>query len=77
MSTTTLRNEIPTWPLVGVAVLLLVTLPYSVLVQGTLTGGVIQWGSIWAGMLGIALTLFVIYLFYRLVVAVEKIANKL
>lgn len=77
MSAMNLRNEISTWPVIMVGLLLLVTLPYSVLIKGNLLSGLIQWGSIWAGILGITLTLFVIYLFYRFVIAVEKIAAKL
>lgn len=77
MSTAKLRDEVPTWPTIGVALIILISLPYTILIQGTLTGGLFQWASIWSGVLGIALSLFLVYLFYRLVVAVEKIADKL
>jgi hypothetical protein len=65
------RTELPRFALPVVAGLLLVTLLYSVLVFGN----VVVWLALWGGLFGIGAALFVIYLLYRLVLAVERIAD--
>lgn len=65
--------EIPTW-LAGVIVLLVTaSFAYGVVVLQSLIAVVMVW--LW--MLGIVLSVFVVYLLYRFVVAVEQIADKI
>lgn len=73
MATSEPEFEVPTWAAVGLVVAVFLTFLYGILIQGTLLGPVILW--LWLG--GIALSLFVVYLLYRFVVAVEKIADKM
>jgi len=68
-----LRDELPRWLVPAVAVLMVVSLAYSVLITATL----LVWFALWSAMFGVALTVFLLYLFYRLVVAVEEIAESL
>ena len=68
MSTNTLREEVPMWLIGAVVVLFLASLAYGIALQQTLLIGF--WG------LGFGLSLFVVYLLYRFVVAFEKIAEK-
>lgn len=63
--------ELPTWVAVLLVVAITSTLAYA-LVVGNLAGPL----AFWAGVLGLALTLLVIYLFWRFVVAAEKIAEQ-
>ena len=63
--------EVPTWVAVLLVVAIVGTLGYG-LVVGTLAGPL----AFWAGVLRLALTLLVVYLFWRFVVAVELIAQK-
>ena len=71
MNAPDLRTELPRFALPVVAGLLLVTLLYSVLVFGN----VVVWLALWGGLFGLGTALFVIYLLYRLVLAVERIAD--
>jgi hypothetical protein len=71
MSAAELRRKLPRFTLPVLSGLLPVTLLYSVLVTGTV---VLRFAA-WAGLLGFGTLLFVLYLFYRLVVAVERIAD--
>jgi hypothetical protein len=73
MSVRDSEPEVPPW--VAVAILALVGLGglYVVLVGGHAFGAVV-W-LLW--LLGLALSLFVVYLFWRFVLAVERIADKL
>jgi hypothetical protein len=71
MSVADLRRRLPRFTLPVVLGLLLVTLLYSVLVTGT----VLLWFAAWSGVFGVGAVSFVIYLLYRLVVAVERIAD--
>lgn len=64
--------EVPTW----VAVLLIVALSAS-LAYGLIVGNIAGPIAIWAGLVRLGLALFVVYLFYRFVLAVEKIAEKI
>ena len=54
-------------------VLLVVSIGYSVVTMGSF----LLWLLPWVAALGIALASFLVYLFYRLVVAVETIADEL
>ena len=54
-------------------VLLVVSIGYSVVIMGSF----LLWLLPWVAALGIALASFLVYLFYRLVVAVETIADEL
>jgi uncharacterized membrane protein len=73
MATSESEFEVPTWVAVGLVVAVFLTFLYGILIQGTLFGPVLLW--LWIG--GIALSLFVVYLLYRFVIAVEKIADKM
>jgi hypothetical protein len=61
----------PRFALPLVVGLLIVTFLYSVFVTGT----VVLWLAAWSGLLGVGTVLYVVYLLYRLVVAVERIAD--
>ncbi len=63
--------EVPYWLAAVIFLAVFGTLAVGIVV-GNLAGLV----AIWAGILRLALGLFVIYLFYRFVVAVETIAEK-
>lgn len=63
--------EVPTWVAVLLVVAIAGTLAYG-LVVGNLAGPI----AFWAGVLRLALTVLVIYLFWRFVEAVELIAQK-
>lgn len=65
--------EIPTWAAALITVFVLLSFAYGVLIQGSFLAPVVLW--LWVG--GVALSLFVVYLFYRFVVAVETIAEKM
>lgn len=73
MATSESEFEVPTWAAVALVVLVFFSFLYGILIQGTLLGPAILW--LWIG--GIALSLFVVYLLYRFVIAVEKIADKI
>ncbi len=73
MSTQPLKYEIPTWAAALIAALVFLSLAYGILIRGSLLAPIMVW--LWLG--GIAVSLFVVYLFYRFVVAVEKIADKM
>lgn len=73
MSVTALHETVPTSVAAGVLALLILTLGYSLVVTQT----VVLWFVAWVGVLGAALVLFVVHLFYRLVVAHERIADSL
>lgn len=74
METDQKRYEVPTWLAAVITVLVLVTFGYYVLVFGGSTGPL--FGGLF-GAISIALTVFVVYLFYRFVIAVETIAEKM
>lgn len=63
--------EIPTWILGAVLILFVASFAYGLLVMRSIIAPV----AVWVGLLGVALILFVVYLLFRLVVAVEKIAD--
>jgi hypothetical protein len=73
MATSEPEFEVPTWAAVGLAALVFLTFLYGILLQGSLLLPFVWWG----GIASVALSLFVVYLFYRFVVAVEKIADKM
>ena len=64
--------EIPRSAIGLVLVLFNLSLAYGVIV-GNLTAPI----AVWAGLVQLAVTLFVVYLLYRFILAVETIANKL
>ena len=74
MEATSIRTD-ETTRTVGILliVLLVVSFGYSVVIMGSF----LLWLLPWAAALGLALASFLIYLFYRLVVAVETIADEL
>jgi hypothetical protein len=72
MSVADLQTKVPRFTVPGIASLLIISLLYSVLV----TQNIVLWFVMWGGLLSIGLTLFVVYLFYRLVLAVERIADR-
>lgn len=71
MSVADLQTKVPRFTVPAVVSLLILSFLYSILV----TGNIVIWLAVWGGLLSIGLTLFVIYLFYRLVLAVERIAE--
>ena len=73
MATTESRLEVPTWVAGLLAVLVPGSFVYAVVVHGHLLAP-IAW---WASVLQLALGVFVVYLLYRFVLAVERIADKL
>lgn len=64
--------RVPTVALVAVVVLVLASLGYGLII-GTILAPLLAWGIVAM----VALATFVVYLFYRLVVAVELIADRL
>jgi hypothetical protein len=73
MSTQPLQYEIPTWAAVLVTVVVLFSVAYSLIYGGSILAPIVL--LLWLG--GVALSLFVVYLLYRFVIAVEKIADKM
>jgi len=71
MSVANLRSKISRFTVPAIATLLVISLLYSVLIRAN----IILWFQMWGRLLGIGTGLFVVYLFYRLVLAVEQIAN--
>ena len=61
---------IPVPALIGILVVLLLSLAYSVVI-----GSVGLWLVLVAAVANVGLLFFLLYLFYRLVVAVEKLAE--
>jgi hypothetical protein len=72
MSVADLQAKVPRLIIPAIVSLLILSLLYSILV----TGNIVIWLAMWGGLLSIGLVLFVIYLFYRLVLAVERIADE-
>jgi hypothetical protein len=68
-----LNYEIPTWAAALITGFVLFSFGYGVLIQGSFLAPIMLW--LWLG--GIAVSLFVVYLLYRFVIAVEKIADKM
>ena len=67
------QPEVPTWIAGLVVVLFVATLVYGIVVMQSLSEPIM----LWLGILGFALSLIVVYLLYRFVLAVEKIAEKI
>jgi len=65
--------ELPTWILGVVLIVFVVSLAFGVLVYGHIFATL----TVWIGLIGMALGLLVVYLLYRFVIAVEKIADKI
>lgn len=73
MSVREFRDEVPNWVVGLVLVLFGTSLVYGILVRQSLFEPIVWWIQI----LELALLVFVVYLLYRFVVAVEAIAEKL
>ena len=71
MSLTALRNDLPRFVVPVVVSLLAVSLAYSVLVRAS----VVAWLALRDGILATGVVLVTVYLIYRLVLAVERIAD--
>ena len=65
--------EIPTWVAGLLAVLVGLSFVYGIVVMQSLAAPL----TFWFGVISLGASLFVVYLFYRFVLAVEKIADKL
>ena len=65
--------EIPTWMLGLSFVLFVASLAYGIVIMQSLTAPI----AVWLDILELGVILFAVYLFYRFVVAVERIASKL
>lgn len=65
------RPEVPTWIAGLVVALFAASLAYGIGVRQSLSEPIMAWLSV----LGVGLSLFVVYLLYRLVLAVEQIAR--
>lgn len=72
MSTAESRPEVPTWSAVAIVLLVAALATYLVFLGGPAMELFVV--GYWA--FGLSLTLFVVYLLYRFVVAVETIAEK-
>ena len=64
---------IPTWIIGVVLIIFVISLAFGVLVYGHIFATIMMW----IGLIGIALSLFVVYLLYRFVIAVETIADNI
>lgn len=73
MSSVERQLEIPTWVVGLVVVLFLASLVYGIVIQSRILAVIVGW--VW--ILGLGVSVFAVYLFYRFVLAVEKIADKL
>ncbi|WP_254521906.1 hypothetical protein [Natrinema caseinilyticum] len=67
------RDEVPSWVVRLVLVLFGVSLVYGFITRGTLYEPI----AVWIQILRLALLVFVVYLLYRFIIAVEIIAEKL
>jgi hypothetical protein len=72
MSARALQQRVPSYVAPLVIALALVSLLYSLFV----TGQLLLWVALWGSLVATAVTVLLVYLFYRLVVAVEEIAEK-
>ena len=71
MSVADLKTKVPRFTVPAIVVLLIVSLLYSILITATID----LWLAVWGRLLSIGLVVFVVYLLYRLVLAVERIAD--
>lgn len=67
-----LQAKLPRFTVPVVAGLLVVSLAYSVLVAASL----VPWLVVWGGLFSVVFMLSVVYLLYRLVLAVERVAER-
>lgn len=72
MSAVELQAKVPQFTLPVIAGLMIITLLYSILV----TGNIVLWLAAWGGLFSLGVSVLLVYLFYRLVVAVERIAER-
>lgn len=67
------NQAVPTWVVGSVVVLFAASLLVGIFIRGNPVAIL----SGWLWLFGVGFSLFVVYLFYRLVLAIETIANKL
>jgi len=72
MSTQELRDEIPSWLVGLVTVLFIGSFVYGIIVRASIIEP-IEW---WIEIIELAFLIFIVYLLYRFVIAVETIADK-
>lgn len=65
--------SVPRWAAVALLVAIGLSFVYGIVIMGSLTAPL----GLWVSIGSLALTLFVVYLLYRFVIAVETIAEKL
>jgi hypothetical protein len=73
MSTTQSGIEVPNQIAAGIVLFAVLSATYSILIGG----GVQQLTMLWLAGFSMIVSLFVVYLFYRFVLAVETIARKM
>ena len=73
MTVDELPTSVPRWAVVALLAAVGLSFVYGVVIMGSLTAPL----GLWVSIGSLALTLFVIYLLYRFVIAVETIAEKL
>jgi len=66
-----LRVQIPTWAVVALLAAVGLSFVYGIVIMGSLTRPLVFWSA----MFRFVLSLVVVYLFYRFVLAVESIAE--
>lgn len=71
MSVADLRTKVPRFTAPAIAGLLVLSLLYTVLV----TADFVLWLAVWGGVFSIGVGAYLIYLFYRLMIVVERIAD--
>ena len=72
MAVDELKTKIPRWAVVALLAAVGLSFAYGILIMGSLTRPLVLWSAIFRA----ALSLVVVYLFYRFVLAVETIAEK-
>jgi hypothetical protein len=71
MSAQNLQDKVPRLTVPTIVLLLVVSLLYSLFISQTVGLWFVTWGTV----VSVAATVLFLYLFYRLVVAVERIAD--
>lgn len=73
MTIKNIQTSVPRWAVLALLAAIGLSFAYGILIMGSLAAPL----GLWASLLSLALTLFVVYLLYRFVIAVETIAEKL
>jgi len=68
-----LPTSVPRWVVVALLAAIGLSFVYGIVIMGSLTAPL----GLWVSIGSLALTLFIVYLLYRFVIAVETIAEKL